>query len=69
LFAETNGCLLVEVDPENTQNFEANFKDLPAHLIGEVIPEDKVSLIHSRSEIVNLPMSELVAAFKATLNG
>jgi len=68
LFAETNGCLLVEITPENTSAFEARFRNLPIQLIGEVIPNDQVIFSHNQSEIFNLSLLELIAAFKNFLN-
>jgi phosphoribosylformylglycinamidine synthase len=39
LFTEANGCLLVEVSPENLSAFESHFANLPLTKIGGVTPE------------------------------
>jgi phosphoribosylformylglycinamidine synthase len=57
-FSETNGCLLAEVSPENSEAFEKNFMNLPFVKIGKVLelPELKISG-------VEIPVSRLVEAF------
>jgi phosphoribosylformylglycinamidine (FGAM) synthase-like enzyme len=68
LFAETNGCLLVEVAPDKIPAFEACFANLPIKSLGEVTSEDRVVFIHHQSAIIGLPLSDLVNAFKGAEN-
>ncbi len=58
LFAEANGCLLVEVTPENIAAFEAKFENLPFAKIGSVTSEPILKL--GKQEI---SVEELVHAF------
>jgi phosphoribosylformylglycinamidine (FGAM) synthase-like enzyme len=58
VFNEVNGCLLVEVTPENASAFEKQFANLPFNKIGEVI--SNLILNISNTEI---NVDELVHAF------
>ena len=64
LFAETNGCLLVEVLPKNIPAFEAFFTDLPVLPLGEITSENSLRVAHDHSEILGISIPELLAAFK-----
>jgi phosphoribosylformylglycinamidine (FGAM) synthase-like enzyme len=68
LFAETNGCLLVEVAPDKIPAFEACFANLPFKSLGEVTSDDRVVFTHYQSAIIDLPISDLVKAFKGAEN-
>jgi len=57
-FAEVNGCLLVEVSPENAPAFESQFADLPFRKIGKVTTDPIL-----RIEGHEIPVLELVHAF------
>ena len=57
-FAEVNGCLLVEVSPENTHAFENQFAKLSYGKIGEVTAEPTLKFPN-----VEISMDELVHAF------
>ena len=58
LFTEVNGCLLVEVAPENVSAFEKMFEELPSSKIGQVI-SDSILKIDGEEIFV----SDLVHAF------
>lgn len=58
LFTEVNGCLLVEVSPDNAFAFEKQFANLPFQKIGEVISNSTLEI--SNTEIT---VDELVHAF------
>jgi phosphoribosylformylglycinamidine synthase II len=70
LFAETNGCFLVEVSPMNAETFEAAFKSeskdqkLPFIQLGSVTAKESLEICHGQSTIINLQISDLLAAFK-----
>jgi phosphoribosylformylglycinamidine synthase subunit PurSL len=49
IFNEVNGCLLVEVTPENASAFEKQFTNLPFNKIGEV----------TSNLILNIPNTEI----------
>ena len=57
-FAEVNGCLLVEVTPENALGFESQFANLPVSKIGNVTSEPRLKIANEE-----IPVSELVYAF------
>jgi len=61
IFNEVNGCLLVEVTPENKTSFEKQFANLPFNKIGEVTT--KPILKFNETEI---SVEELVQAFNTT---
>jgi phosphoribosylformylglycinamidine synthase len=67
LFAETNGCLLVEVAPEKTAAFEALWE---AHdqkqvitKLGSVSASPELIVTHAEKSVIRTPISTLVAAF------
>jgi len=72
LFAETNGCFLVEVSPMNAEAFEAVFEPLspdnhPLFLhIGCVSAIECLEITHGQSTMINFPISELIDAFKGS---
>jgi phosphoribosylformylglycinamidine synthase len=59
LFAEVNGCLLVEVSPENAFTFEDQLKGLPFQKIGIVMQQPVLKLHDS----VSISVTDLVHAF------
>jgi hydrogenase maturation factor len=69
LFAETNGCLLLEVAPLNSEEFEASFyalggaQSLPYLRLGMVTPEPEFVIASRGEQILHLPIGDLVAAF------
>jgi phosphoribosylformylglycinamidine synthase len=58
LFNEVNGCLLVEVAPEDMSVFEKQFADLPFAKIGTIIAEPILKIADEE-----IPVEELVHAF------
>jgi phosphoribosylformylglycinamidine synthase len=58
-FVEVNGCLLVEVEPDDASAFEAQFKDLPTSRIGIVL---RKPTLHIR-ESASISITDLVHAF------
>lgn len=58
LFNEVNGCLLVEVSPENVSAFEKQFANLPFNKIGKVISNPILKLTNHEIQV-----EELVHAF------
>jgi phosphoribosylformylglycinamidine synthase len=67
LFSESAGRFIVSVSPENSAAFEAIFVDRPCACVGSVTESDSllISGIHKQT-IVNISMSELKQAWKAT---
>jgi phosphoribosylformylglycinamidine synthase II len=63
LFAETNGCLLVEVARKDAEAFENLFNDLPTRWIGLVIKDPDFVVEKDGSQIISLPIEELVEAY------
>jgi phosphoribosylformylglycinamidine synthase len=64
LFAETNGCLLIEVKPESAEEFETHFADLPIFHLGEVSPDKKLNIFHNGQLVLQIPIAECLQAFK-----
>ncbi len=67
LFGETNGCLLVEVDPEHADEIESVFSGLPVVKIGRVIYEKYFSVFIENTLGVQWMVADLVAAWNAPL--
>ena len=67
LFGETNGCLLVEVKPENAASFEALFESLPKLRIAEVEAEPNFIVRKAGKEISFVPVDDLVTVWNITL--
>jgi phosphoribosylformylglycinamidine synthase len=66
LFAETNGCFLVEVSPMNAKAFEAAFAPDALIQLGSVTAKECLEISHKESTIISHQLSDLVAAFKGT---
>lgn len=64
LFGETNGCLLIEVNPAFKDAFEEIFEELPLQLIGRVRNEPELVIRAGQAEILRLPVSSLSSAWK-----
>ena len=65
LFAETNGCLLVEVAGDNLAAFEDNYNDLPfIHIghVGDVNASKRFNVVHGGKTVIDLSIHELVRA-------
>ncbi len=63
LFAETNGCLLVTINPGKAKAFETHFTDLPIMQIGKVTEAPAFTVTHQARNIFQVPVDKLVAAF------
>jgi len=63
LFAETNGCLIVEVAEKDSAAFESLFEGLPLKCIGSVRDDSRLVVEHDGNMIVNLPVEDLVQAY------
>ena len=63
LYGETNGCLLVEVSPQNSQAFEDQFEGLPLQRAGWV-RSDRWFYVRSQGRtLLDLPVDALVQAW------
>jgi phosphoribosylformylglycinamidine synthase len=62
LFAETTGCLLVEVSPRDTASFERQFAGLPFLKIGTITTTPFL-----RVADVEIPLDDLIQAFNSTI--
>jgi phosphoribosylformylglycinamidine synthase len=63
LFGETNGCLLVEVEPKNTAAFEKLLEKLPKLRIANVAKKPALSVVNQKQTLFSLPVAELVSAW------
>ena len=67
LFAETTGCLLVEVKSENASEFEACFAGLPITRIGLVSSEPALAIRIENNSLISLSIPALVTAWNTPL--
>lgn len=67
LFGETNGCLLVEVKPENEAGFEAQLSNLPRLRIATVEAEPNFQVNHKGKELCLVPVDDMVTVWNITL--
>jgi phosphoribosylformylglycinamidine synthase len=63
LFGETNGCLLLEVDPRHAAQVDALLRGLPAQKLGDVTQQPTLSIRCDGQALVDLPVEALVAAW------
>ena len=65
LFKETNGCLLVEVAPNDRDTFENYLKEMPRAFerIGRVTENQKLEIFCANEKIISLNVDELADAF------
>jgi phosphoribosylformylglycinamidine synthase len=67
LFGESTGCLLVEVETENSREFEVCFSGLPIKKIGFVSGESALAIHLGKDPLFNMPLPALVAAWNTPL--
>jgi len=67
LFGETNGCLLVEVKPENAVRFEKLLENLPKLRIAIISSEPVLNIRANNEYRISVPVDELASAFNITL--
>jgi phosphoribosylformylglycinamidine synthase len=63
LFGETNGCLLVEIEPKKAMAFERMFENLPELRIANVIKQPTLSLLNQKQVLFSIPVVDLVSAW------
>lgn len=68
LFGETNGCLLVEVAPDQAAAFEERFTGLPHVQLGKVIETPQLT-ISAGETAIDLPLDALITAWKTADGG
>jgi len=66
MFSESNSRFVVEVAPDNATALRECFNGLPLHEIGTV-GGDKLKLTGSAGSAIDLPVDELVDAFRKPL--
>ncbi len=66
LFTETNGCLLVEVAADRTDEFERAFAGQPHARIGVVADDNQLQIASANLELLCLPINQLVTAWNTT---
>ena len=67
LFGETTGCLLVEVKPEHTREFEACLTGLPMTRIGFVSVEPVLAIQNEKDPLCCIPIPALETAWNTPL--
>ncbi len=63
LFAETNGCLLVEIAENDAEAFKNLFKGLALRRIGMATNDSNLVVEHNGDQVISLPVEELVEAY------
>lgn len=67
LYSESQGRILVSIDPKNKNKFEKNFKNIPYGLVGKVTKNQIFKVIGlENKKIINLKVDELEKAYKST---
>lgn len=69
LFSESNGRLLVEVPPRHRSSFEEVMGDSVSARVGTVMGEERLSVLCRERVVVDLPLHELMTAWKTPLGG
>ncbi|MEZ4859820.1 MAG: phosphoribosylformylglycinamidine synthase subunit PurL [Caldilineaceae bacterium] len=64
LFSESNGRLLLEVNPEAATTLEALLADEALVQLGQVSAEQQLVIGHEQSVVINVPVAALVTAWK-----
>ncbi len=67
LFGETTGCLLVEVEPDKAETFEALFTGLPVVHLGTVTDAPTLSIRTNTELQITIPITALVTAWNTPL--
>ncbi len=69
LFSESNGRFLVEVTPENKEEFESLAEDIPCSQVGKVLENDRFSVKGVKGdEVIDAELSELGKTWKEGLD-
>lgn len=67
LYSESQGRILVSIDPKNKNKFEKNFKNVGFGLVGKVTKNQIFEIIGlENKKIINLKVDELEKAYKST---
>lgn len=67
LYSESQGRILVSVNPKNKNKFEKVFENVPHSLIGKVIDNQRFTIEGSnKKNIINLKVEDLEKAYKST---
>ncbi len=64
LFSESNGRLLIEVEPANVAAIEAHFATATLIALGIVEATQQLTISHQTKTVIDLPVSALVQAWK-----
>jgi len=67
LYSESQGRILVSINPKNKNKFENNFKNISFFLIGKVTEDQKFIINGLKNKnIINLKVDDLEKAYKST---
>jgi len=67
LFSESQGRILVSINPKNKQVFEKIMKGNAFFLIGKVSNNSKIKIVGQRGRaIVDIPVADALVAYKST---
>ena len=60
LFAENNGCMLVEIEKENSRDFEELLGLIPYLMLGVVTSDPTLKVMNNNHPIINLDLDTLI---------
>lgn len=63
LFGESNGCLLVEVQPQDVPALEGLYDGLPIQKIGRVSQEERMTVLARQETLLSLSVDEIAQAW------
>jgi phosphoribosylformylglycinamidine (FGAM) synthase-like enzyme len=66
LFGETNGCLLVEVAPENALMFEKKIENLPVLRVATILEKQALVVCNNNQTLFSIPIGDLVKAWSSS---
>ncbi len=69
LFSETQGRILVSIDPAYHREFEACFKGIPISRIGEVTESGRLVVSNDGSPVIETGIEKLSESYRSTFNG
>ena len=69
LFGESLGRIIVSISPDRATAFVESMKGNSCKYLGRVIEGDQIIVKYNETEVLQASMSELKAAWQATLDG
>jgi phosphoribosylformylglycinamidine synthase len=68
LFSESQGRILVSINPKNKKVFETAMKNQPIYLLGKVVKE-RIKISNKDKKIADIGVNDALNAYKSTFKG